>query len=166
MFASTSVRSSTFEYYDFFTRHRNQDFKTLVRAAAIPTYQGTSVASNLCQISKATKICYCVSGPSVFSTYTKSNSFLTKTTSFESEADSVDVLDGVIVRGHSVLNPPHGTDPNSDLDKTDASDAALLDNCNESDTSDVHARANGAGGGGSGPRETGWHALDPIWQVS
>lgn len=166
MFASNSLLSSTFDYYDFFTRHRHQDSKTVIRAAATLTSQGSSVTSSLSKSFKATRNYHRVFDPSICNTYTGKQFPITRATTSESYDDGVDVSDHVAVRENSDSNPAHASHQNSGSDKTDASDANEPDTSSESDSSDVHARANGAGRGGSGPRKTGWHALNPIWQVS
>ena len=89
---------------------------------------------------------------------TKKTFLHTRATSFEADADGVDLADDVAVC--------EGSDSNSArLDETDASGPAEPDNFAKSDANNNPTRANGAVGHGSGPRQTGWHALDPIWQV-
>ena len=155
MIASTSLRSSTHDHFEFLSRHQSHNFAESNWATATITLRGTPVAPFVCRISISQKTNRCFR---TFRTYTKENSLHTRATSFEANADGADLADDVAVCGGSDSNPAR-------VDETDASDPAEPDNFGESDANNNPARANGAVGHGSGPRQTGWHALDPIWQV-
>ena len=161
MIASTSLRYSTHDYFEFLSRHQPHSFAESNWAAATTSLRGTPVAPFVCRISISQKTNWCCisSCPSIFRTYTKEHFLHTRATSFVANADGIaDLADDVAGCGRSDSNSAR-------LDETDASGPAEPDNFGESDANDNPTRANGAVGHGSGPRQTGWHALDPIWQV-